>query len=169
MMVLLEGRGGEGIIVEIDEWKFGKRKNHRGHHVEGVWVVGGVERTPDRKVFITAVQDRTSKTQLDIIRVHVKPGSIIYTDMWKGYARLAEEGTFEHMTVNHSKFFKDPNSGVHTNTIEGTWNGGKQSIKPRNRVADGMEEHLWEFIWRRKNSNNLWEAFMDALKDIYYE
>ena len=35
--------GGEGIIVEIDESKFGKRKYHRGHQVEGVWVIGGVE------------------------------------------------------------------------------------------------------------------------------
>ena len=34
--------GGEGIIVEIDESKLGKRKNNRGHRVEGIWVVGGV-------------------------------------------------------------------------------------------------------------------------------
>ena len=27
--------GGEGIIVEIDESKFGKRKNQQGHRVEG--------------------------------------------------------------------------------------------------------------------------------------
>ena len=33
--------GGEGIIVEIDESKLGKRKYNRGHPVEGVWVVGG--------------------------------------------------------------------------------------------------------------------------------
>ncbi|KAI8065080.1 hypothetical protein BDF21DRAFT_320514, partial [Thamnidium elegans] len=47
---------GEGIIVEIDESKFGKRKwyNH-GHPVEGVWVVGGVERTPERRCFMMTV------------------------------------------------------------------------------------------------------------------
>ncbi len=29
---------GKGQIVEIDESKFGKRKYHCGHHVEGSWV-----------------------------------------------------------------------------------------------------------------------------------
>ena len=43
--------GGEGVIVEIDETKLGKRKYNRGHRVEGVWVVGGVERTAERRVF----------------------------------------------------------------------------------------------------------------------
>ncbi|GFS76729.1 DDE_Tnp_IS1595 domain-containing protein [Nephila pilipes] len=36
--------GGAGKIVEVDESKFGKRKYHRGHAVEGQWVFGGVER-----------------------------------------------------------------------------------------------------------------------------
>ena len=31
--------GGSGIIVEIDESKFGKRKYYRAHHVDGVWVL----------------------------------------------------------------------------------------------------------------------------------
>ena len=34
--------GGPDIVVEIDESKFGKRKYHRGHRVEGSWVFGGV-------------------------------------------------------------------------------------------------------------------------------
>jgi hypothetical protein len=43
--------GGPGVVVELDESKFGKRKYNRGHRVDGVWVFGGVERTNERKDF----------------------------------------------------------------------------------------------------------------------
>ena len=69
--------GGKNIIIEVDESKLGKKYN-RGHKVEGVWVVGGIERTDERKAFIVPVQDRTKQTLLQVIRKHVKPGSIIY-------------------------------------------------------------------------------------------
>lgn len=36
--------GDLGVIVEIDESKFGKCKYHRGHHVEDQWIFGGYER-----------------------------------------------------------------------------------------------------------------------------
>jgi hypothetical protein len=36
--------GGEGIVVEIDESKFGHRKYNVGRAVDGVWIFGGVER-----------------------------------------------------------------------------------------------------------------------------
>src|SRR5262249_44142369 len=54
--------GGPGVVVEIDESKFGKRKYHRGHRVEGVWVLGGVERTEERRLFVESVPDRTAAT-----------------------------------------------------------------------------------------------------------
>ncbi|CAG8779942.1 12169_t:CDS:1, partial [Ambispora leptoticha] len=43
--------GGLDIIVEIDESLFGRVKYHRGKPVKGVWVIGGVERTHDRRIF----------------------------------------------------------------------------------------------------------------------
>jgi hypothetical protein len=56
-----------------------------------------------------------------------------------------------------------------TNTIEGTNNALKISIKPRNRVENGIDLHLIEFIWRRKNANNLWASFLLALREIHYD
>lgn len=65
---------GNRIVVEIDESKFGKRKSHKGHRVEGIWVVGGVERTPERKAFFLTVPNRTGHTLKLIIDNFVKDG-----------------------------------------------------------------------------------------------
>lgn len=40
----VEKIGGPGIIVEIDEAKFGKRKYNRGRIISREWVFGGIER-----------------------------------------------------------------------------------------------------------------------------
>jgi len=73
--------GGDGIIVEIDESKFGKRKYNRGRRVEGAWVIGGVERTDQRQAFLQVVERRDANTILNIIQRHVTQGSIIHTDV----------------------------------------------------------------------------------------
>ena len=41
--------GSNGIEVEIDESKFGKRKYYHGHKVEGQWVFGGCEKVTKPK------------------------------------------------------------------------------------------------------------------------
>jgi len=71
--------GGEGKIVEIDESKFGKRKYNRGHHVEGQWVFGGVERSSGR-TFLVAVHDRSEKTLICLIKEWIEPGATIISD-----------------------------------------------------------------------------------------
>ncbi|KRH92365.1 putative transposable element, partial [Pseudoloma neurophilia] len=113
----IEMIGGDDLIVEIDESKFGKRKYNRGHRVEGQWVLGIVERTEKRRIILIPVERRDSKTLTDIKRKYVHPLSIILTDKWKGYNELKKYFK-DHKTVNHSKHFKDPETGVHTNTID---------------------------------------------------
>jgi hypothetical protein len=160
--------GGEGIEVEIDETKLGKRKYHRGHRVEGVWILVGVEKTNDRKIFLKKIENRTANTLENAIMQHVAPGSIVKTDLWKGYSGLEDHLGMTHRTVNHSLYFSDPDTGVNTNTVEGNNNALKIMIRPRNRTFN-VEDHLAEFVWRRKNNNCLWSAFIYALREIHYE
>ena len=161
--------GGPGVIIEIDESKFGKRKYHRGHHVEGVWIVGGVERTEERKAFAVPVQNRTNETLLAVLAEHVLPGSIVLTDGWAGYREVTRILGLEHRTVNHSENFVDPVTGTHTNTIEGTWNGIKQNIAPRNRTESNVSGHLFEFMWRRKHAATLWDSLVTAMKEVSFD
>ncbi|XP_022160096.1 uncharacterized protein LOC111026349 [Myzus persicae] len=118
--------GGHGHTVEIDESKFGKRKYHRGHRVEGQWVFGGYERETGN-CFMVPVENRTAETLLKIIKDWVKPGTTIISDCWKAYNTLNNEG-YVHLTVNHRLHFKDPETGVHSNTIEGSWKHAKASL-----------------------------------------
>lgn len=159
--------GGEGVVVELDESKLGKRKYERGHRVEGVWVVGGIERTEAKRTFIVTVENRSAAALLGIIHRHVLPGSIVFTDMWKGYAGITEVLNLEHRTVNHSVEYVSED-GTHTNTIEATWCGLKLLVPKRNRTKD-VEGFLWEYMWRKKNRGRLWAGIIEALKVVAYE
>ena len=50
--------GGPGVIVEIDEAKFGKRKYHRGNYRAGMWVLGGVDRNTNQCFLIPCPNNR---------------------------------------------------------------------------------------------------------------
>jgi len=159
--------GGEGIRVELDESKFGKRKYNTGHRVDGVWVFGGVEITVERKVFLSIVEKRDAHTLRCLILKYVRRGSIVVTDFWRGYLGIEELG-YVHLRVNHSENFVDAESGACTNTIEGTWSGIKRKIPIRNRTKD-CGDNLWEFIWRRRHISDLWSGFLGALDKVVYE
>ncbi|KAF0988135.1 hypothetical protein HZS_598 [Henneguya salminicola] len=59
---------------------------------------------------------------------------------------------------------------AHTNTIEGTWKALKIKILPRNRtnnydeernrIENGIDHFLWEFLWRRRHSRDLGADFL---------
>ena len=161
--------GGVNIEVEIDETKLGKVKYHRGHRVEGVWVLVGIERTDQKKIFLVPVETRDKESLMNIITTHVLPGSIIMTDCWKGYVDIVKYNDYKHFTVNHKYTFKDPETGTCTNAAEGLNSGLKRRIPVRNRTKNGIDLHLAEYIWTRQNAKNLWPALIDALANVHYQ
>lgn len=164
--------GGPGIIVEMDESKFGHRKYNRGHCVDSPWVVGGVERTPARRMFALTVTHRDGELLATVISDHIEPGSILLTDCWRGYVRavklLRDQGfEIEHRVVNHSEEFV-AEDGTHTNTIEATWAGIKRTMTAREKNTDSTDTKLQAFVWRRRNANDLWGGLVRAWQTIRY-
>jgi hypothetical protein len=98
--------GGNKIIIEIDESKF-----------HDFWIFGGIERTNQKKCFFVIVNDRNKQTLRKLIKKHIRPRSIIYSDSWKAYHGL-DELNYVHKTINHTKHLYDPRTHVHTNHIE---------------------------------------------------
>ena len=161
--------GGPGIVVEIDESKFGKRKYNRGHRVEGAWVFGGIERTPEKRFFTKVVEKRDEETLLSILNEYVAPGSIVYSDCWRAYKNISNLLNIEHATVNHSLGFVDKEYNIHTNTIEAKWGALKRKISLRGRVQEKLDSHLMEHIWRAANKNSIWDSFIESLKSTLYQ
>ena len=114
--------GGRGRVVEIDESLLARRKNNRGRVVQQRWVFGGLDAAAQQG-FLEFVPNRTARTLLPIIRQHILPGTMIYSDCWRAYTgipRIPVVPRYEHETVNHSRNFTDPVTGVCTNRVEVT-------------------------------------------------
>merc|ERR1719285_24073 len=124
--------GGYNQTIEIDESMFGKRKYHKGR-ISGrrqCWVLGGVVReTGEMFIDICPNNLRDKPTLERMILNRVRRGTTIITDGWASYVGLTELGMdYKHLVVNHSKHFKDPITGVHSNEIEGRWFCIKRSL-----------------------------------------
>ena len=74
----------------------------------------------DRRPILRLVQRRNKETLVPIIKKHVKRQSLVVSDEWRAYARLATEG-YRHVRVNHSQNYVDPETGLHTQNLERAW------------------------------------------------
>jgi transposase-like protein len=127
-----------------------------------VWVLGAVEKSEPRRIRLTVVDDRSMPTLTHKIKEIVKEDSLIYTDCWRGYNELSS--TYKaHETVNHSRHFKDPETGVHTNSIEGNWFGVKMQIPPRLRTKDKINLYLVRYMILRNEPGHPMEAIIKYL------
>ena len=115
--------GGHGSTVEIDKSKFGKRKYHRGRFIKVHWVFGGIC-LETKACFLVPVEHRDRDTLLPIIRTQILPGTRVMSDLWKSYDCLQNSG-YQHLIVNRSLNFVDPDTGGHTEGIENTLWGVK--------------------------------------------
>ena len=119
--------------VQADETAVGARKYNKGarRRKNGVmWVAGFCRINEERVKSMVAhvVVSRTIEDLVPMIAEATTASAKITTDCWKAYVFDAQRN---HQTVNHSKTFKDEDTGAHTNGCEGMWTWMKNQIKRR--------------------------------------
>ena len=148
--------------AQYDESAFGNRKYERGKRVRlcGVqWALSCVDVDPDTgktkyvDIQFLSYNKRNTKNIVPLVVQRMMPGGTITTDMWKVYPRAAEAAGCQHLTVNHSKCFKDPDTGVHTNNVEGIHGTIKRSARSQfgrlpSLSDDGFTNYLDLLVWK---------------------
>ena len=85
-------------------------------------------------------------------------GSIVMLDCCKAYDCLKDHD-YELLQINHSLHFKDPDSGTHTNSIEGTWSAIKLSMNTNHLVGE-FDLYLAKYMWRRLHCHSQKKVFL---------
>lgn len=108
----------------------------------------GVQPNRRAKPVLRLVDKRGRKELIPIILHHVRMGSTIMSDEWRPYRTLSDFG-YNHMTVNHSRWFVDPRTGAHTQHIERAWRTVKEHVwrQRGNRTERLLTDHLCLVEW----------------------
>jgi len=156
-----------GGQIEVDESYFGGvRKGKRGRGAAGKSIAFGLLKRAG-KVHTAMPANCTSKTLIGLIREHVQPDSVVYTDSYKAYDKL-DVSEFQHHRINHRKHFAKQHN--HINGIENFWNQAKRHLRryngvPREHFHLYLKECEWRFNYRPASrllsSLNQWAGIKD--------
>jgi len=129
-------------------------------HGHGTWdhdrppIVGIVGR--DRPALVLHVAANSGRADLEpLVLAATAPGAQVHTDEWMGYWGLAGAGR-EHKSVTHRpphpEWARDDDGDgvreVHCNTLEGSWTGLRNFLRPFRGVSKGyLEQYVAMFEW----------------------
>src|SRR3954467_10037684 len=150
-------RGKKGVPhTDPDDPPRRRANQAKGH---GTWEtdrppVPGVSGRESGRVWFRGGRRSTAAELVDAtVLPATKPGAMVYTDDWNGYNPLGRSGR-GHATVNHNRgeFARDDDGDgvreVHCNTLEGTWTGLRNFLRPFRGVNKVyLEQYVIMFEW----------------------
>lgn len=167
--------GGPGEVVEVDETLLTSVRDADTQKRKRALIFGITDRD---KVFTTIIPSRRQRSLLGLVKQHVAPGSIIHTDGWPGYEKLADLG-YEHRSVNHKRAEWVGRDGTSTLFIDNYWAYLKRFIRGTHlHIGERylelyIKESEYRFNYRRRpatmfwnllNSHPLLHSFSGAIK-----
>jgi transposase len=164
--------GGSGKGVEVDEAYMGGRRKHGvGRPMAGdkvkTAVVGIVERKGRVKALVA--DDVKGSTLLGMVKEHVLPKSVVFTDELHGYDGLAHmpDYSYDHRRIHHSSKVYVVGD-IHTNTVEGFWSLVKNGLRGvYHSVGKGyLQSYLNEYSFRYNRRFDTQPMFLSFLKQV---
>ena len=111
--------------------------------------------------------DRLAHTLLPVMQRHLRPGTILYSDLWAAYNIQQLPPVAQHDIVNHSLNFVYPVTGVHMQNVESYWNRVETKFKRMKGVhADMLTSYMDEFVWRERHGTSASTVLANLCQDI---
>jgi transposase len=157
--------GGLGRKVEMDETYYGSRsEGKRGRGTDKTPVVGMVQRKGEVRAFVAA--DVKADTLRGLIKEHVLPRTMVFTDDFRSYNGLDARG-YTHQRINHSEKVYVVGD-IHTNTIEGFWSLIKRGIGGvyHNVGRHYLQSYLNEYSFRYNRRFDTQPMFTSFLQQV---
>jgi transposase len=171
----------EGPAVEMDEMYYGgTRKHGTGRPMRGdktkTPVVGIVERKG--RAVAKTVPHVGSSQLLGMVREHVLPESMIYTDELKSYGGIEalrdkndieKPAGYQHRRINHSSKVYVVGD-IHTNSVEGFWSlikrgiGGVYHSVSQKYLQTYLDEYSFRYN-RRDQGNLLFKSILEQVSE----
>jgi transposase len=157
--------GGKNRKIEMDETYFGSEaKGTRGRGTTKTPIIGMVQRKGQVRAFVAA--DVKADTLRGLIKEHVLPKSVVFTDTFRSYNGLDARG-YTHQRINHSEGVYVVGE-VHTNTIEGFWSLIKRGIGGvyHNVGRHYLQTYLNEYSFRYNRRFDVQPMFLSILQQV---
>jgi transposase-like protein len=157
--LLSEDIGPLGGTVEVDETyiggrrRYGSRKKAARAWSQDKQVVAGHAQRGGKLRAIHLPKGATGAL-VPLVRQHILPSSLIYTDELPAYTKLGQAG-YQHKRVNHTaKVYVE--GDVHTSTIDGFWAHLKHGLRGvyHGVSAKWLQSYLDEYVFRYNNRDN---------------
>jgi transposase len=159
--------GGSQKPVEVDEMYVGPRtKRLRSIPKPKTPVVGLVQRKGSVRAFVVA--DVKKDTLHGLIKEHVLPSNLVFTDDFPAYDGLSRTPhNYYHRRIRHSERVYVAGD-VHTQTIEGFWGLVKNGIRGvyHNVGRHYLQTYLNEYSFRYNRRFDEQPMFMSFLKQV---
>lgn len=154
----------EGVIEADETFIGGMNKMRASYYYEydpgrKSVVFGMAERNGRVKAF--HVPNIGKRTLMEVIEKHVKKGTLINTDQYRGYMSLKDRG-YRHRTINHTYEFA--RGETHIQNIEGFWSMLKRGITGVYRAVSSqhLQTYCDEFAFRWNHRDDAFSSLLES-------